>query len=193
MKLLTLAGNILLLFGLAMITSCASSAEKTNQSPQIPAEDYFTEDIARRIFRIESFIPVDLTKDSKTGVISRSWELSRGGDEIERYRVNFHFESSSQMSQASIDKAWENQNKKLYKDYKILQVDDIAKKASWTDYEGGELRVATDDNIYYITMSSSLSSNSETKEIWDSDFKLNHAMFLAQIMEVWRKHEEKKK
>lgn len=66
------------------------------------------------------------------------------------YSIKLNFSKGNRRSSSEIDKVWETQNKFLEK-HNPQEVWGIGDKASWSEMGGGQLRVAADGYIFFVS------------------------------------------
>lgn len=174
---------VALLFAFSGCSSDGSGGKEVSSSAKLNAErptahTLVTEEMVRRVFRVEETIPITI-ENSSNSALSCTWEMSRGGEAMERYQVDFSFAQDQPLGIEGTETAWVEQERTLYADYGILVVQGVGKRATWTDLNGGQLRVDTEKDIFFVSPSSSLINGDEQSDIWDVQYKMNKSMFLA--------------
>lgn len=108
----------------------------------------FTEKDIRSAFDLSDTIKV---KQEKTRNVICSYEWETLGKNYMVYNVSLNFARGGKRTKSQIDKAWESQNKSVYKKHKPQNVSGVGDRASWSDLGGGQLRVASDGYIFYMS------------------------------------------
>lgn len=108
-----------------------------------------SDDDIRSVFHLNEGVEIVQSENFK--VCYYKWK-SPNEEKLEytvRFAYALHWE---QKSTSEMDKTWEEQNETVYKKYNIQNVPDVGDKASWSDYENGQLRVTEDGYFFYISI-----------------------------------------
>ncbi|MDQ7917943.1 hypothetical protein RBU60_10180 [Mesonia sp. MT50] len=108
------------------------------------------EDDIRLVFDLSDAIEIKQEKD-RDAICSYNWEAS--GEKFMKYTVMLNFASGGKRTKSQMDKAWEQQNKTVYSKRNMQSVSGVGDRASWSDLGGGQLRVAADGYIFYVSHS----------------------------------------
>jgi len=143
--------------------SCNDNSDKKNQKVQIENDDSFAgsskradicqmikEDDIRFVFDLSNEVEIK-QKESKSVICSYGWEDS--GKEYLYYTVSLNFVRGGERTDSQINTVWENQNETLYNRFQLQDVSGIGDKASWSKLGGGQLRVASNGSIFYVSLS----------------------------------------
>lgn len=103
----------------------------------------------RLVFNLKGGIEIEQNKKLDE-ICYYNWAAS--GQEKLHYSVRFGLARWAQKGASEIDKTWEEQNETIYKEYNSQKVSGVGDKASWSDYDNGQLRVAADGHIFYISI-----------------------------------------
>lgn len=99
-------------------------------------------------FELSEEIEIKQSED-RNAICSYKWQTMD-----EKYNtVMLNFASGGKRTKSQIDKAWKKQNKSVYKKHKPQNVSDVGDRASWSGLGGGQLRVAADGYIFYVSHS----------------------------------------
>ncbi|MDN6310298.1 MAG: hypothetical protein ACTHY4_05465 [Flavobacteriaceae bacterium] len=109
-----------------------------------------TETDIRTVFRLSDAVDIE-EDETRSAICSYDWEAS--GEKFMRYSVLLNFARGKKRTNSQIDKAWEKQNKTVYEKHHQQKVPGVGDKASWSDLGGGQLRVANDGYIFYVSHS----------------------------------------
>lgn len=109
-----------------------------------------TKDDIRSVFQLSDSIELKQEKD-RDAICSYNWEAS--GEKFMKYTVILNFASGGKRAANQLDKAWEKQNQTVYKKRNLQKVSGVGDKASWSDLGGGQLRVASNGYIFYVSHS----------------------------------------
>ena len=155
---------LLFIFIISMAISCKDQKSQKNlkdQIDQLEDDDSFagsdkrddicqllTEKDIRLVFELSEKIEIKQSED-RNAICSYKWQTMD-----EKYNtVMLNFASGGKRTKSQIDKAWEKQNKSVYKKHKPQSVSDVGDRASWSGLGGGQLRVAADGYIFYVSHS----------------------------------------
>ncbi len=103
----------------------------------------------RSVFDLSNQVEIEQTKKHDE-ICYYKWQ-SPENPNLE-YTVRFAFARWAQKSEAEMNKTWETQNKQVYSKHNLQEVPGIGDKASWSEYENGQLRVTEDGYIFYISI-----------------------------------------
>lgn len=103
----------------------------------------------RSVFNLSKEVEIEQTKNLKE-ICYYKWQ-SPDNEELQ-YTVRFAFARWAQKSEAEMNTTWENQNKQIYSKHNLQQVPGVGDKASWSEYENGQLRVAENGYMFYISI-----------------------------------------
>lgn len=109
-----------------------------------------TKDDLRSVFNLSDAIKIE-QKQTKKAICSYGWEASK--EKFMKFSVMLNFASGGKRTANQLDKAWEKQNQTVYKKRNLQKVSGVGDKASWSDLGGGQLRVATNGYIFYVSHS----------------------------------------
>lgn len=107
-----------------------------------------TEKDVRLAFDLSEAIEIKQEKD-RNAICSYKWEDPES--KYLSYTVSLNFASGAKRTKSQIDKAWESQNNGIYAKHNMQPVTNVGDKASWSDLGGGQLRVASETNIFYVS------------------------------------------
>lgn len=123
----------------------------------------FNEDDVRSVFDLSEEVEIEQT-ESKNAICSYGWWSP--DEEYLYYSVSLNFASGEKRTHNQIDAVWEGQNEDLYNRHQLQEVSGVGDKASWSNLGGGQLRVASNGFIFYvsltITHATSLDKNKES-------------------------------
>lgn len=164
-----ITNTLLVVFVLSVVISCKdqeSQDEKKDLNDQIDhLEDdksfagsskrddickLLTKDDLRAVFNLSDAIEIE-QKETKNAICSYDWEAS--GEKFMKFSVILNFASGGKRTANQLDKAWEKQNQTVYKKRNLQKISGVGDKASWSDLGGGQLRVAADGYIFYVSHS----------------------------------------
>lgn len=112
-------------------------------------------------------------KSSHGTICSYDWSINKGIMTL--FSASLNFARDGQHTNSQIDAIWEGQNNGIYKKWNPEEVSDVGDKASWSDLGGGQLRVAEDGYIFYV----SLSIMYGNKNMMDKQEKIEKTKILA--------------
>jgi len=107
-------------------------------------------DDIRSVFELSDAAEID-QDETKGAICSYEWEAS--GEKYMYYTVSLNFARGGNRTSSQIDAIWEDQNKKLYERHELQEVSNVGDKASWSKLGGGQLRVAANGYIFYVSHS----------------------------------------
>lgn len=114
-------------------------------------QNLLTEDMVRKHFEIPDSIVVKVhTDDNKIGYEWAGHQAPK--EKLFAYNVNLSFESLGELNKAALDSVWQQQNKNEYKNKEIVEVKGVGDRASWSSEKGGQLRTASGNNLFYISL-----------------------------------------
>lgn len=177
----------LLLMGSLTLKSCSSDSgskkKSNNKTAKTKITDYtdiYTEDLIRQVFDVDDDIPIEFEHKEKANMLTYKWETFNEDAEKLQFQVDFNAIDKEKLGTDDIDKIWEKQDRIIFKEYALTNVPNVGNKANWTEYGGGQLRFATDDNIYFITTNSYHLKQGELGTVWDRDNAIKKSKALAQ-------------
>ncbi|SHF57639.1 hypothetical protein SAMN05444483_101648 [Salegentibacter echinorum] len=91
-----------------------------------------------------------IQKESRGSICSYEWTSK---DQTVFYTVSLNFARGKKRTNSQIDAAWKGQNNGVYKKWQPKEVSDVGDRASWSDLGGGQLRVAANGYIFYVSYS----------------------------------------
>lgn len=147
-------------------------------------DELLTEEMVRRVFGIAD--KVDVKQYFSDYILSYKWKGNTSGNNlIQTYSVGINFSASKPMSKEAVDVIWESQNKNLYKNKNLQNVTGIGYKASWSTLGGGQLRVATDSDIFYLSITSHEMDKTDltgtmNNKAWETSYMIDKGKILAQ-------------
>lgn len=161
--------------------SCNHKSDKKDQKVQIENNESFAgsskradicqmikEDDIRSVFDLSNEVEIK-QKESKSVICSYGWEDS--GKKYLYYTVSLNFARGGERTESQIDTVWENQNETVYNRFQLQDVSGVGDKASWSKLGGGQLRVASNGSIFYVSLSLTVMSGNdkpmETQEMID--------------------------
>lgn len=158
---LTTVGSFLLV--LFIFSTGVSCKDQRNQKNQLEDDESFAgsskrddlcnlmkEDDIRSVFNLSDEIEIEQSED-KSASCSYQWEIS--DEKNLYYSVTLNFASGGKRTSKQIDAAWKGQNESVYADKNLQKVADVGDQASWSELGGGQLRVASDGHIFYVSIS----------------------------------------
>lgn len=149
-KLPKITSILMLVFFVSISISCNN--KKSNEKGFYNGSsdcDLITTDDIRSIFNLNA--SVEIEQEKKLGEICYyRWESPQ--DEKMKHAIRFAFSRWEQKSTADMDKTWKKQNESVYKKHNMQNVPGVGDKASWSDYEQGQLRVTENGFIFYISL-----------------------------------------
>nr|WP_299201620.1 hypothetical protein [uncultured Brumimicrobium sp.] len=143
---------LILALSIIILTSCGGQNEKSSNQKGTydgtnSCELINTDDI-RSVFNLSNTVEVEQTK--KHGEICYyKW---RSVENNLDYSVRFAFARWDKKSDEEVNKTWEKQNESTYNKHNMQVVPGVGDKASWSDYEKGQLRVAAKGHFFYISI-----------------------------------------
>lgn len=141
---------ILVIVFISLGTSCKD--KKSNKKGSYDGSsscELITADNIRSVFDLGNNIEIEQTKKLKE-ICYYKWQ-SPNGEKL-KYTVRFAFARWAEKSATEMDKTWKSQNKAIYKKHNLQKIPGVGDKASWSDYENGQLRVAADGYMFYISI-----------------------------------------
>lgn len=90
-------------------------------------------------------------KSSHGTICSYDWRVNK--EEPTFFTASLNFARDGKHTDSQIDAIWKGQNDGIFKKHHPEKVSDVGDKASWSDLGGGQLRVAEDGYIFYVSLS----------------------------------------
>lgn len=145
---------LLVIFLLSMGISCKGQKEDdknfAGSSKRTDICQLITKDDIRSVFELSDEIEIN-QKKSKNAICSYGWRTP--GEKFIFYSLKLNFARGGKRTNNQIDAIWESQNKKLYNRHNLQKVSGVGDRASWSDLGGGQLRVAANGSIFYVSFS----------------------------------------
>lgn len=145
--------------------------------------DLLTEEMVRRVFDIPSKVKVEA--DIKDYICSYDWNEDKEDKNLMlSYSVGLNFGNKKTMTQKQINAIWESQNNGVYKEKNLESVSGVGDKASWSTLGGGQLRVASKGDLFYISLRSTKMDLSDpmgtmNQPVWTKDVAIEKSKVLA--------------
>ncbi|WP_417264892.1 hypothetical protein [Brumimicrobium sp.] len=140
---------------LFLFSSCGESVN--NSKGEFNGTDFClmigTDDI-RSVFNLNSGVEIEQDKNLDQ-ICYYKWTA----DDI-NYTIRLTKAKWDQKSSAEVNKTWEKQNESNYNKYDLETVQGVGDKASWSDYEKGQLRFVADGYFFYLSLYNDSSSES---------------------------------
>lgn len=112
--------------------------------------ELLTKSDIRSVFELSDNLEIKQA-ETKDAICTYKWETSGEIDKF--YSVSLNFARGKKRSNSQIDTVWESQNESVYKKHDLLDISDVGDKASWSKLGGGQLRVAANGYIFYVSHS----------------------------------------
>lgn len=109
-----------------------------------------TESDIQSVFALSDTIEIE-QNETKSAICSYKWEAS--GKKDRYYSVSLNFARGEKRTNSQINAVWKDQNEKIYKEHNLQEISDVGDKASWSKLGGGQLRVAANGYIFYVSHS----------------------------------------
>lgn len=197
-------GLIYLLIGAGLLFSACQSSDKQNEpgrnklSEAIYAvsektgrnnlKELLTEELVRKTFDIPNRTEVKLSTEDY--ICTYEWEGDPKNESLLlSYRVSLNFGTKKRVDKNGINAIWESQNEGVYKDKHIQPVEGIGDKASWSSLGGGQLRVASGGDLFYLSLDSHKMNLKNVKgtmndHAWSKEIMIEKSKMLANAIIV---------
>lgn len=149
-------------------------------------EYLLTEEMIRRTFSeyVDDEISIVMKRGAVTeNYISYDWDGVSEDESIQTsFSVVLNFAKGTPESIATLDKMWESQNNYVDKDKDMESVSKVDRKASWSTLEGGQLRVSTDEYLFYFTLISreiNKDNPLEIMRVWNKNYMIEKSFSLG--------------
>lgn len=137
-----------------------------------------TEDNIRSVFELSNEIEIEQSESHET-ICSYGWWAPN----IEHfyYSVSLNFARGGKRTNSQIDAIWKSQNEALYDRHQLQDVSGVGDKASWSKLGGGQLRVASNGSIFYVSLklTKTTSLDKDKKSPMDTQAMIDKASALA--------------
>ena len=118
--------------------------------------NFFDKEDVRLAFDVSDEIEIE-QKESKSTICSYDWIANR--ETMLVYSLSLNFARGEKRSNGQIDAVWKSQNTGVYSKHNLQKVSGLGDKASWSDLGGGQLRVAANGYIFYVSLMALPSKN----------------------------------
>lgn len=175
--------------------SCNDTKDKKDSGVQIEENDenfagsstrediceLFTEDDIRSVFDLSQEVEIEQS-ESNSAICSYGWWAP--DEKYLYYSVSLNFARGGKRTNSQIDAIWEGQNKDLYNRHQLQDVPGVGDKASWSDLGGGQLRVASNGSIFYVTLTltQTTSLDKNQKSPMDTQSMIDKTSALARLI-----------
>lgn len=110
--------------------------------------DLLKKDDIRSVFELSK--ELDIKQRDQEAICSYGWKAA--GDKFLYYSVKLNFARGGKRTKSQIDATWEGQYDRLYHRHEMQKIPSVGDKASWSKLGGGQLRVASQGYIFYVSL-----------------------------------------
>lgn len=145
--------NINLIVCLVLIVTISSCQEEKNKGSYFGSSQrdditkLITKEDVQDVFNLSNDVAIE-KKVKKDAITSYDWESPETKNLF--YSIKLNFSKGNRRSRSEIDEVWETQDKFLEK-HNPQEISDIGDKASWSEIGGGQLRVAANGYIFFVS------------------------------------------
>lgn len=157
MRHLVIFGLLFSALALGTTTGCSDS----NKGSDPDACTVLTEPLTRGVFELESTTEVEQSPGTMSNSCTYTWNDPELFDHPVhgpgKLPVGYHSAGlvigPSFGSKSAADSAWQSQNDGVYADRDVQDIDGIGDRASWSTLGGGQLRILSKNQLYYVDVS----------------------------------------